>query len=87
MAYFITGSGHLSAILQNLLEYHFNDKAKISTASSSISTIYVEVDANAGYKDEEKRLTVEEVKAGVIGGGFRQGLNGKKFKITVEEVK
>jgi hypothetical protein len=85
--YFVTGSGNLSIVLQDLLSKHFGEKAKITTNPSSVCEIWVEVDSNAGFKDEEKRLTKEQIKAMVCGGGIKHGLDGKKFKIIIEEIK
>ena len=82
--YFVRPSGNLLYKIDEALKQYFGDKAEIRGWCDG--KLYVKIDENAGYKDEEKYLTKEEIDNGVIGGGLTQGMDGKTFCIEVSEI-
>jgi hypothetical protein len=83
--YFVQGAGNLLDKICDVLQEYFGDKAEVRGWCDG--KLYVKVKDDAGFKDKHKRLSEEEIKMGVMGGGTVLGLDGKTFCIRVEEIK
>lgn len=87
MAYFISSRGRFIDEVVTALEKHFQSHANIEVSTGMSNggkdiTVHV-VD---GFDSKVDRLSEEEIKRHVMGGGFVQGLNGKTFSLTIEEL-
>ena len=83
--YYVQGAGNLLYKISDVLEEYFGDKAEVRGWCDG--KLYVKVKEDAGFKDEESRLSKEEIEKGVCGGGLKLGLDGKTFCIEVKEIK
>jgi hypothetical protein len=83
MAFFVSSAANLRDHIENLLISYFDDKAEIRWHDGKL---YIKVKLDAGFKDIEKHLTQEEIDEDVCGGGIRQGLDGKTFRVDVTEL-
>ncbi len=82
--YYVQGAGNLTYKIHDVLEKYFGKKAEVRGWSDG--KLYVKVKPDAGFEDKEDRLSEDEVKKGVCGGGVMLGLNGKVFCIEVTEI-
>lgn len=82
--YYVTAEKNLKYKIMGLLGEFFGEKAKID--SDNNGGIKVTVKEDAGFKDEEKRLSEEDRARHMIGGGLTVGMDGKKFLIQVKEI-
>ena len=80
--YYVTPQSNLSLILTDILQKHFGDKAEVKWIGNC--KIEIKVKEDAGFKDEHKYLTQEEIDQGVYGGGLKCGLDGKSFIVEVK---
>jgi len=84
MAFYVQAAGNLTYKVEHALQKFFGDKAEVHWYNGQV---FVKVKDNAGFVAEDHRLTDEEIKQGVFGGGRIDGLDGKMFCIKVEEIK
>lgn len=84
MAFYVQSAGNLTNKVEEALQKFFGDKAEVHWYNGYV---YVKVKPDAGFVGEDHHLTDEEVAMGVCGGGRIDGLDGKMFKINVEEIK
>jgi hypothetical protein len=84
MAFYVQSAGNLTYKVDSALRKLFGDKAEVQWYNGDV---YVKVDADAGFVTEDHRLTDEEIAQSVCGGGRIDGLDGKMFRIKVEEIK
>ena len=82
--YYVTSDANLRYTIEELLDKFFGDKAEVRSESGKL---HVKFKEDAGFKDEHRYLTQEEIDQGVCGGGVKLGLDGKTFIISIEEVK
>jgi len=82
--FYVQSAGSLTYKVNDALQKLFGDKAEVQWHNGQV---YVKVKPDAGFVTEDHHLTDEQVKQGVVGGGRIDGLDGKMFKIKVEEIK
>lgn len=79
--YYIQSQSNLLYKVKDALEAFFGDKAEVQWSNDKL---YVKV--KEGFPAEDHPLSPEEVERGMIGGGRIDGLDGKMFCISVEEI-
>lgn len=81
MAYFVSANKRFLEEAQRALEKYFGDQAKIFLDSDNLS---IKVKVLSGFDEEVKRLLPEQIKKRVMGGGLKQGLNGREFILKLD---
>jgi hypothetical protein len=84
MAFYVQSAGNFTYKVEDALQKFFGDKAEVRWYNGAV---YVRVNDDAGFTTEDHRLTEDGVAQGVFGGGRIDGLDGKMFRIKVEEIK
>lgn len=79
--YFLRSVDNLANHVADALKAHFGDKAEVGAGRGMVA-----ITVKDGFPDFKDELSEDELARGVIGGGVIHGLDGKTFKITIEEI-
>lgn len=81
MTYFVSANARFLKAVQIALDNYFGDHADVIVDQGNLA---IKVQVESGFDEEIKRLTPEQIKNHVMGGGLTQGLNGREFTLKLD---